>query len=81
MGLNKEIGLDEFVKAIKSLGIEIELAGNYPWIYIDSINGKKVTEKFEAEHGFTVALLPIKREIKPTVLDIKESLKLICKYL
>jgi hypothetical protein len=71
-----------FVERMKKVGVEITLAGNYPWVYIDTINGQRVIETFQANHGFTIAFLPIKiddDEIKFT--DIGEIFKLIRKYL
>jgi len=56
----RKINMDKieiFIKRLKKIGIEIELAGNLPWIYLQRINGKHVTEKFMAEHGFTLAFL------------------------
>lgn len=48
--------------------------GNYPWIYIDSICGIKVREKFYSEHGFVIF-------IGETIPDIGEVFSLIRKYL
>lgn len=73
--------LSIFIDRLKKLGIEIELFGNYPWIYIGRINGKNVTEKFEAEHGFTIAFLPIKPDKELEFTDITEIFKLIRKYI
>lgn len=76
MNMNK---LDVFIKRMQKINVNIELFGNYPWIYIDTINGKKVTEKFEGNHGFTIAFTPISsEELKFT--DIGEIFKLIRKY-
>lgn len=69
-----------FGDRMKRLGIDITLAGNFPWIYIDTINGKRVKEKFHAEHGFTIAFLPIREEQKLEFTDIGEIFKLIRKY-
>lgn len=77
--LNMDI-LDVFVKRMKKLNIDVELAGNYPWIYIDKINGKKVKEKFEGNHGFTIAFLPIRKEQKTEFTDIGEIFRLVRKY-
>ena len=63
------------------IGIDIKLAGNYPWIYINSINGKRVTETFEANHGFTVAFLPVRADKQIELTDIGEIFKLIRKYI
>ena len=40
-----------FVERMKKVGVEITLAGNYPWVYIDTINGQRVIETFQANHG------------------------------
>lgn len=72
--------LEVFIKRMKKLGIEIELMGNYPWIYIDKINGKKVKEKFKGNHGFTIAFLPIRKEQKMKFTDIGEIFRLVRKY-
>ena len=72
--------LDTFMVRMKKLGIEIELAGNVPWIYIDKINKKRITEKFHANHGFTIGYYPTKIGGKFEMLDIGETFKLIRKY-
>ena len=73
--------LTVFVDRLKRIGIDVELMGNYPWIYLDNINGKKVTERFMGEWGFTIAFLPIRvgKEIEFT--DISEIFQLIRKYI
>ena len=38
--------LETFIRRLSKLNINIELVGNYPWIYLDKINNKKVVEKF-----------------------------------
>lgn len=42
-----------FINRLKKIGIEVELIGNYPWVYLRSVNGNIVKEKFMANHGFT----------------------------
>ena len=69
-----------FINRMKKIGIDIELFGNYPWIYIDTINGKKVKELFEGNHGFTIAFLPVKKDQKLEFTDINKIFKLIRKY-
>ena len=69
-----------FVERLQKIGVDVKLGGNYPWIYIDYINGKRVTEKFEAEHGFTLAFTPIKKDQEIRFTDIEEIFKLIRKY-
>ena len=69
-----------FVDRMNKLGIDIKLGGNYPWIYIDHINGKRVVEKFQANHGFTIAFLPITPDKELEFTDIGEIFKLVRKY-
>ena len=49
--------IQSFINRLKRIDIEVELVGNYPWIYLDKVNGKKVTDTFQANHGFTVFFL------------------------
>lgn len=69
-----------FINRLKKLGIETEYFSNFPWIYIDKINGQKVTEKYQADHGFTVAFLPVRVDHEFHFTDITEIFKLIRKY-
>jgi hypothetical protein len=41
--------------------IDVEFVANFPWIYLYKINGQLVREQYEAEHGFTIAFLPVRR--------------------
>lgn len=43
-----------FINRLKKLNIKLELFGNYPWIYIDKIDGKKVKEKHASDWGFVL---------------------------
>lgn len=70
--------INKLVKRLKKIGVDIELAGNYPWIYLVKVNGKRVTEKFQANHGFTIFYL----HHKGTVFsDRREVFKMIRKML
>ena len=70
-----------FVERLKKIGIEVKLTGNFPWVYIDQICGKRVTEKFEGNHGFTLIFLPGRNDSPPSdFTDIGETFKLIRKY-
>jgi hypothetical protein len=70
--------LHKFVRRMKRLGIELECVANYPWIYLDKVNGKRVTEKFRAVHGFTIAFATTSPEGELT--NVKEIIKIIRKY-
>lgn len=69
-----------FIDRLRKIGIDMKLGGNYPWVYIDYINGKRVTEKFEGNHGFTIAFLPSRINQELQFTDISEIFKLIRKY-
>ena len=73
--------LKVFVDRLNKIGIEVKLSGNFPWIYINEICGIRVTERFEANHGFTVMFLPGRNDSPPSEFtDITEIFKLIRKY-
>ena len=72
--------LNRLVSRLQKIGIDVELTGNYPWIYLNKINGVRVTEKFQGNHGFTVAFLPIRNDQKMEITDIGEVFKIIRKY-
>lgn len=72
--------LDSLIRRLKKLDIEVELWANYPWLYIDKINGVQVKERFEGNHGFTVAFLPIRAGQKMQLTDISKIFKLIRMY-
>lgn len=73
--------LDIFISRMKKLGINIKIGSNFPWLYVDYINDKRVTEKFYAEHGFTIGFYPVKTDMTFEFLDISELFKLIRKYI
>jgi hypothetical protein len=70
-----------FVERLKKIGIDVKISGNFPWIYIDEICGIRVTEKFKANHGFTLIFLPGRTDSPVSEFtDITEIFKLIRKY-
>ena len=81
---NTKISTDKlgvFIQRLKKIGIEVKLSGNFPWIYLNEICGKRVTETFQANHGFTVMFLPGRTDSPVSdFTDIKEIFKLIRKY-
>lgn len=73
--------LGVFIQRLKKIGIEVKLSGNFPWIYLNEICGKRVTETFQANHGFTVMFLPGRNDSPVSEFtDITEIFKLIRKY-
>lgn len=74
--------LDRLIPRLKNIGIEIELAGNYPWIYLEKVNGNKIRKEdyYFANHGFTIAFLPIQKDKKLEILNLKKTFEIIRKY-
>jgi hypothetical protein len=52
--------VDRFIRRLSKIGIEVELNGNFPWIYLDKVNGVKVKETYLGDRGFTAFFLPVK---------------------
>jgi len=70
-----------FIERLKKIDIELELHGNYPWIYLHSVNGNIVREKLHANHGFTIAWYPIRKDQELRFIDeLDEIFKIIRKY-
>jgi hypothetical protein len=79
--------MNEVVKLrerLKKIGIDIELEGNVPWIYLKSVNGNKIKPEdwINANHGYTIGWYPISvvDEISLNWHDIKTTFMLIRKY-
>lgn len=71
--------INTLVTRLKKIGIEIELFANYPWIYLDKVNGNIVKEKFLAEHGFTIMFLKSEKR-KNDFTNIGKMFDVIRKY-
>lgn len=70
--------IDKFMKRMEKIGIELELSGNYPWVYLKKIQGQVVTEKYMANHGFTIFMLQMDNSFK--MMDRKKVFSLIRSY-
>jgi len=46
--------INRFVRRLKVIGINVDLGSNYPWVYLISVNGTFVNEKYAGNHGFTI---------------------------
>lgn len=52
--------LTRFIKRMKNIDINILCTMNFPWVYIDSINGIDVTEKYQSKYYFTLGFMGLK---------------------
>lgn len=62
--------ISSFYNRLKKIGIEVEMVGNYPWVYLDKVCGKKVQGTFRAEHGYTIFFRPIRMGQVDKITDI-----------
>ncbi len=62
--------IDSFYQRLKKIGIEVKMIGNYPWVYLDKVNGKQVKGTFWADRGFTIFFKPIRPGQKDKMTDI-----------
>lgn len=69
--------LDGIITKLHKAGVNIQLLINYPWVYIDKINNRKVIEKYNSEHGWVVGIY---NKNKFKIDNIKEFFNLIRKY-
>lgn len=72
--------LETLLHRLASIGINLELHSNYPWMYIDKINGEKIFETFQSEYGFVIGYYPIKIDQEFKFTNLKEIFNLIRKY-
>lgn len=74
--------LDGLIVRLEKIGIKIELAGNYPWIYLEKVNGNRIKEEdfYLANHGFTIAFMPMSEREKVEIKNIKKIFEIIRKY-
>lgn len=62
--------IKSFVERLAKIGIKVELSGNFPWVYLDKVNGIKVWERFHGNHGFTVFFLASRKGQVDQITDI-----------
>lgn len=72
--------LVKFHDRLYKIGIDTTFALNYPWVYIATINNKKVKEIFDCEHGFLVGFAPIRLGEHFKFTNIKEIFRLVRRY-
>jgi hypothetical protein len=73
--------IPSFVERLKKIGITVGLVGNYPWVYLLSVNGKRVEEKYLSDHNFTVFWRAIKPGQKDRITNIPKVFATIRKHL
>lgn len=67
--------IEKLITRLKKININIELALNYPWVYLTKVNGKNIRETYYGEHGFTICLLT-----EDNFINLRKLFKLLRKY-
>ncbi len=64
------------------IGITIEMASNYPWVYLEYVNGNRIRHEdyFYGNHGFTIGFNPVKVGHEFMYTDIGKIFEIIRKY-
>jgi hypothetical protein len=59
----------------------VEYAFNFPFVYVDSVDGSKVKPEdyYMANHGFTIAFYPT-RGLAMEITNVRKLFQLIRKY-
>lgn len=73
-----------FINRLEKIGIKLQLSGNIPWIYLESVNGNRVKREdwVNANHGYCIAWSGVRLGEQPHLNwhDIKTTFKIIRKY-
>ena len=72
--------LSTFKTRLEKIGIDVTFAANYPWIYFNTINGKKVTGTFHGNHGWTAFFSPVDLHGKVKFSDRREVFKKVREF-
>ncbi len=68
---------------MRKIGIDLQLVGNFPWIYLDSVNGNKIKREdfVNANHGFNIGWTGVRIGTEPHLIeDLDLIFKMIRKY-
>lgn len=74
--------IEIFFNRMKKIGIELELTGNIPWIYLKSVNSNPIKEEdYTTDYGYTIAWYPVRMGTEPHLdSDLKKTFYIIRKY-
>jgi hypothetical protein len=73
--------LEKFKSRMDRLGIQVEYAFNFPFIYVASVDGRKVKQEdyHLGNHGFTIAFYPTRGQ-EMEITNTRKLFQLIRKY-
>ncbi len=61
--------ISKFLRRLSTIGIDTKLFANYPWVYLEAVNGIQISEVFQADHGFTAFFTPVRPEVRTRFSD------------
>ena len=64
-------------RKLRKLNIDVDFEYNVPWIYLARVNGVRVKERFNANHGFTAFYYPVAANKSTHFSDLKYVFKKI----
>ena len=77
----KDNPISVLTKRLAKLNITVEFTSNIPWIYLDKVNGGRVTTKLNSDYGFTAFWYPIKTDGEIKINNITKLFKEIRKHI
>lgn len=69
-----------FRDRLKKVGVEIELVSNFPWVYLERVNGHPIKEKNLSDHGYQIATYSWKDKDDFNLTVNRKTFDLIRKY-
>ena len=69
--------ISSFVTRLEKMGISVTLLGNYPWVYLDTVNEKTVQGTYMSDHKFTVFMIATKPGDPDKIMDLSTIFKKI----
>lgn len=45
--------VERFTRRLHRKGVSVTFISNYPWIYLNTVNGAKIRGTYMGDHGFT----------------------------
>jgi hypothetical protein len=71
--------LERFIARMSRLGIKLQLEGNYPWVYLESVNGNTISRRYGSEHGYVLGFTAIRLDAEKSFdyYDLKDAFKTI----
>jgi hypothetical protein len=54
VSFHNEAAVKRVCRRLSKIGVDVKLVANFPWIYLDTVNGVKVSGTKNSEHGWCI---------------------------